>query len=283
MEPALSTGSLAVVVPPPAEIEPGMVITMVADGRLVTHRVVEVRPDGFPVTQGDANNTPDKFTNVTVVGQVMFTIPKLGFVIPAAQPSGAIFSTSLSGVQQVRVADEWAAPDPSPTPTPDATPTPTPTPEATPTPTPEATPTPTPIPTPTPTPDLTPPDECAALEFDQVLVGTEGDDIIGAGNGGALVFGLGGNDTLTGGNGKDCLVGQAGDDTIVGGNGRDVLLGGDGNDILRGDGENDIIEGGNGRDVLDGGDGEDNCLGSAKDRYVDCEDPGAAPVPVPAT
>ncbi len=86
MEPALATGSLAVITPPPEHLQPGMVITFVGDGRLVTHRVVEVRPDGFPVTQGDANNTPDKFGSVTVVGQVVFTIPLLGFVLPQASP-----------------------------------------------------------------------------------------------------------------------------------------------------------------------------------------------------
>ncbi len=97
MEPALSTGSLAVITPPPERVQPGMVITFVGDGRLVTHRVVEVRPDGFPVTQGDANNTPDKFDKVTVVATSASSLfPSWAVVLPQASGAGAIFKTSTS-------------------------------------------------------------------------------------------------------------------------------------------------------------------------------------------
>ena len=139
---------------------------------------------------------------------------------------------------------------------------------------------------PTPTPP-TPP-ECAGMTFAQVIVGTEGNDTIHAGNGGALVFGLGGDDTIYGGNGKDCLVGGPGNDTLVGGNGKDVLLGGEGNDTLSGGGDGDVLEGGNGKDVLDGGDGNDACYGTSKDTFISCETgstngsvPGAAPLAAP--
>ncbi len=251
MEPALATGSLAIITPPPAQMQPGMVITFVGDGRLVTHRVVQVRPDGFPVTQGDANNTPDKFDKVTVVGQVAFTIPLLGFVLPQASASVATFKTSLTAGQEVRIADAWD--------------------------------TPTPTPTPSPTPGGVPA-ECAGMVFDQVLVGTPDDDVVVAGNGGALIFGLGGDDTIYGGNGKDCLVGGDGNDTLVGGNGKDVLLGGESNDTLHGDGDGDVIDGGNGKDLLDGGVGSDACYGTGKDVFVGCEavaEAGATPVPAP--
>jgi len=141
---------------------------------------------------------------------------------------------------------------------------------------------------PTPTPTLAPPpipEECQGMTFSQVIVGTDGDDTIHAGNGGALVFGLGGNDTIYGGNGKDCLVGGLGDDTLVGGNGKDVLLGGDGNDTLHGGGDEDVIEGGNGKDQIDGGDGTDACYGTNKDTFISCEaestNGSAAPVGAP--
>ena len=117
----------------------------------------------------------------------------------------------------------------------------------------------------------TTPPECDGMKFSQVIVGTPGDDVIHAGNGGALVFGLGGNDIIYGGNGKDCLVGGDGNDALIGGNGKDVLLGGDGDDTLYGGGDGDVIEGGNGKDLIDGGDGTDACYGTKKDTFVNCE------------
>lgn len=124
----------------------------------------------------------------------------------------------------------------------------------------------------TPPPIVPPtPAECVGMTFTQVIVGTDGNDTIRAGNGGALVFGLGGNDTIYGGNGKDCLVGGPGSDTLYGGNGKDVLLGGDGNDTLYGGGDGDVLEGGNGKDLIDGGDGIDACYGTNKDTFISCE------------
>jgi signal peptidase I len=249
MEPTIGRGDLIVVVPPPATLEPGMIVTMSAEGRIVTHRVVEVSADGSLVTRGDANNTEDKWTGrVTVLGLYQFTIPAIGRLLPIRNASDASFAWEGTATQIITVGP-WG------------------------------TPTPTSIPDPTPEPPPTAPAECSGLTFDQVIVGTAGDDVIAAGNGGALVFGLGGDDSLSGGNGKDCLVGGGGNDTLIGGNGKDVLLGGDGNDVLRGGGDDDVIEGGTGRDLLDGGEGDDSCLGTTKDRYKGCENIGGAPSP----
>ena len=209
MEPALATGSLAIITPPPEQMQPGMVITFVADGRLVTHRVIEVRPDGFPVTQGDANNTPDQFDSVTVVGQVQFTIPLLGFVLPQAAPSGAIFTSTVAGTQQLRVADAWA----------------------------KATPT---------VPDQcrgmtfdrvltgTPGDDVYAAGNGGVLIlGLGGNDTLSGGNGNDCLVGGDGDDILVG-NGKDVLLGGDGDDTLHGGGDGDAIDGGNGMDLLDG-------------------------------------------------
>ena len=121
------------------------------------------------------------------------------------------------------------------------------------------------------------PSDCANIHFKNTIYGTEGDDVIYAGNGGSLVFGLGGNDTIYGGNGKDCLVGGDGNDTIYGENGPDYLFGGAGDDILIGS---------NGPEILDGGDGTDTCTGGhGPTTFRSCEnttDPSAnAPVPAP--
>lgn len=99
-----------------------------------------------------------------------------------------------------------------------------------------------------------------------VVYGTEGPDIIFAGNGGQTVYGLGGDDLICGGNGKDTLYGGEGNDVLFGGNGKDVLFGGPGADILHGDNgkdqfdddELDIVFGGNGKDTyLPGGEGDE--------------------------
>lgn len=266
MEPTISRGDLIVVVPPPATIEPGMILTMRVDGRVITHRVVEVNSDGSLVTRGDANNANDRWRGrVTVLGQYQFTIPAIGRFLPVRNASEASFAFEATVRQSVRIGT-WASPTPTPTPT------------VTPSPTPSATPTATPTPSVSPPPL---PRECAGMTFAEILVGTAGDDVIIAGNGGALVFGLGGNDTLRGGNGKDCLVGGDGDDIAVGGNGRDVLLGGAGNDALHGESDDDVVAGGNGRDLIDGGAGSDACFGTAKDRFDGCEGDAAASAATP--
>jgi signal peptidase I len=133
------------------------------------------------------------------------------------------------------------------------------------------------------------PSECEGMTFDEIIVGTSGDDTIKAGDGAALVFGLGGNDTIQGGNGKDCLDGGDGNDTLAGGNGKDVLLGGEGDDTIYGDGDGDVIQGGNGKDLLNGGAGTDACYGTDRDTFVGCEststggsaDPLGVPAPTP--
>ena len=110
---------------------------------------------------------------------------------------------------------------------------------------------------------------CGPLEqYDVVITGTPGDDVLGspeppAGNQSQLVIGLGGNDVLYGGHGADCLVGGDGDDQLFGNNATDILVGGAGNDHL---------DGGNADDVLDGGSDADTCIGGrGEDTMVNCE------------
>jgi Ca2+-binding RTX toxin-like protein len=76
-------------------------------------------------------------------------------------------------------------------------------------------------------------------EFDQVIIGGDG------------------NDNLTGGNGHDYIEGGGGDDVLRGQNGNDVLIGGDGNDKLFGGNGDDVLFGGMGTDILNGGRGKD--------------------------
>ena len=86
---------------------------------------------------------------------------------------------------------------------------------------------------------------------DNVLDGTEFDD---------LILGFGGNDVLNGLAGNDTLEGGEGDDVLNGGEGDDVLLGGTGNDVL---------DAGPGFDFGDGGEGTDTAvLSGARDDYT---------------
>ena len=86
MEPALPAGSLAMVGPVDTDsIEVGDVIAFNPPwdpGITVTHRVVEVRSDGF-VTKGDASEDPDPFVipAADVIGRPSWHIPYIGYAL----------------------------------------------------------------------------------------------------------------------------------------------------------------------------------------------------------
>lgn len=112
------------------------------------------------------------------------------------------------------------------------------------------------------------PAECGDLRdySGGVVYGTEGDDVINAGNHPQIILGLNGDDTIKGDNSGDCLVGGNGDDKLYGQDARDVLIGGPGKDYL---------SGGNGPDLLDaGGDAGDVCdAGRGPATLIGCSTP----------
>ena len=110
-----------------------------------------------------------------------------------------------------------------------------------------------------------------------VIIGTDGDDLIEAEQGDDIVCGGDGNDTIFGGRGADIIFGESGDDDIRSGIGRDMVFGGSGDDALRsgngidvvlGQGGNDFILGGNGNDDLGGGAGADQIDGRNGDDVI---------------
>jgi signal peptidase I len=164
MAPTITAGDLIVITRPPARVEEGQVLTLQIDGAVVTHRVVEVRPDGTFVTQGDANTSRDDFTanTVRIVGEYRFSIPFVGTVVDWVT-SGAWFVDQASAAGQGGTGT-WAddstamAADPAsnqvtlmaPVPSTSSVAVPTPTATATATATADSTSPPTPEPTPAP-------------------------------------------------------------------------------------------------------------------------------------
>jgi signal peptidase I len=97
MEPTISAGDAIVITRPPERIRPGMVLTMEVRGEVVTHRVIDVRPDGTFETQGDANDAPDHLDpdDVRVVGLYRGRIPQLGRLLSSVQSGGSDVTSAI--------------------------------------------------------------------------------------------------------------------------------------------------------------------------------------------
>lgn len=123
-------------------------------------------------------------------------------------------------------------------------------------------------------------DQLGAAGYD-VMVGTEGDDVIDVsagdrpdlvvayegndtirtGPGDDLVCSGGGNDSIDSGPGKDRITASGGNDSIAAGAGDDVIYAGGGNDTLLGGPDKDTLRGEGGVDLLQGDDGDDQLSG----------------------
>lgn len=82
MEPNIRVNDL-IIVREQDTYEVGDVISFKSGSSVVTHRVIQKENnDGYYITQGDANNTPDDpVSKEMVIGKVATTIPQLGLVI----------------------------------------------------------------------------------------------------------------------------------------------------------------------------------------------------------
>jgi len=81
MAPAYESGALLLTRPANGlQSQVGDVVSFRLDGRLVTHRVIELRPDRRLVTQGDANLTPDpgSLAPNQVESTVVLAVPRVG-------------------------------------------------------------------------------------------------------------------------------------------------------------------------------------------------------------
>lgn len=84
-------------------------------------------------------------------------------------------------------------------------------------------------------------DQISVRQFEGIIEGPTGNDILYAGEG---------DDSLSGGRGNDELYGEAGNDVLSGDDGDDILDAGSGDDELRGGAGTDSIDGGEGIDEV---------------------------------
>lgn len=79
MEPVLPVGSMVYTQPKPSYAVGEIITFKDAEGRTVTHRILEVKGEKF-VTKGDANNAPDRneIPKDRVIGSVFFDVPYVG-------------------------------------------------------------------------------------------------------------------------------------------------------------------------------------------------------------
>lgn len=85
-----------------------------------------------------------------------------------------------------------------------------------------------------------------------LTVGTCADDVLTGSDGNDLMVGLWGEDDMYGGAGNDLMFGGSGNDTMDGGSGHDILFGGRGSDLIQGGADCDWLFGGSGADVIYG-------------------------------
>jgi Ca2+-binding RTX toxin-like protein len=96
---------------------------------------------------------------------------------------------------------------------------------------------------------------------DEILVRTNSDFWIDAGDGNDVVDGSDGNETIIGGDGDDSVLAGEGDDSVLGGNGDDTVDGEAGDDYVLATPGDDSILGGEGDDTLYGGIEDDTIRG----------------------
>lgn len=114
---------------------------------------------------------------------------------------------------------------------------------------------------------------------DTITTGGRADRICG-GNGNDTITTGGGDDRVSGGSGNDTIDSGGGDDRVWAGSGTDTVIGGGGNDQINGEGGTDQLDGRQGNDKLrGGGDEPDVLIGGPGDDV--CEVPAVDPAPEP--
>ena len=106
MSPTVKSGAILITQPvDPTNIKVGDIITYGSplNGKLVTHRVIEIRHSSPLVfqTKGDSNKDPDPYTvpPENVLGKVCFNAPLLGYIARFLQePMVLLLAVSIPGI-----------------------------------------------------------------------------------------------------------------------------------------------------------------------------------------
>ncbi len=111
-----------------------------------------------------------------------------------------------------------------------------------------------------------------APDFSNMSVFLGGDDVLTGSQVNEIISAFSGADVVDGGGGFDILNGNVGNDVIDGGAGNDWVRGGKGDDVVRGGTGDDFVAGDLGADTLTGGAGADRFYifgGAGTDRVTD--------------
>jgi Ca2+-binding RTX toxin-like protein len=106
-----------------------------------------------------------------------------------------------------------------------------------------------------------------------LIMGTNGNDVLTGSMVPNLIIGLGGNDIIHEGPAGDCVIVENGDNIIYAGNGTNTIYAGNGNNIIKGGSGNMMVTVGDGSNIIQGGSGQNVCnLGNpSKDTVVNCQ------------
>lgn len=123
MEPAIPLGSVVIIQPvDPSHVKKGDIITFEneeisqkegsEDTNRVTHRVVKIRKNSEKLefkTKGEANEDPDPgwVKEDQLVGKVMFSVPKLGYVLSWAGSKYGYFLLLLIPAALIVINEAW--------------------------------------------------------------------------------------------------------------------------------------------------------------------------------
>jgi Ca2+-binding RTX toxin-like protein len=105
------------------------------------------------------------------------------------------------------------------------------------------------------------PNQCGDLKIENIILGTDKNDVLKGTSKKDFIDGKAGNDTITGTSDDDCIVGGDGNDKLDGGSGKDYIWAGSGDDEIEARSGNDIVYAGPGNDKIWAGAGEDTIWG----------------------
>ena len=103
MEPTFFAGDM-LIFKSQDEYESTDIVIFEQDNTLITHRIIEVKEDGF-ITKGDANNVADEklIVNDNIKGKLLFILPNFGAMIEFLKTPLGIFLIVILGFLLIEI------------------------------------------------------------------------------------------------------------------------------------------------------------------------------------